>query len=276
MSGPEEQSMQLSNPNPLWACAHLPRLCELAALERSLSGPYRDETSALRLLAALFHCSPSPLTVTDAMAPDQPILYANQVFLSATGYTADEVRLTCHPLTFRWVTAEFERHLQAECLRSGYRYRYEHKLSHRSSNVAALAATPGSEPCIAAERSGCGAQVVGKNCRFLQAAPGARREPTPASTAIRTAMVQGRARGTRLLNFRKDGSPLWNDLTIVPLRNAEGVITHHIGMQSFSAVGEVSSGGRPSCTPPSLPLAARGGLLSASFAKSRSCVNLTS
>ena len=37
--------------------------------------------------------------------------------------------------------------------------------------------------------------------------------------------------GVRLLNYCKDGTPIYNDLSICPLRNARGQITHHVGMQ---------------------------------------------
>lgn len=83
-------------------------------------------------------------------------------------------------------------------------------------------------------------KVLGRNCRFLQAKPGAKREPSPASTAIGSALAAGRARGTRILNFHKNGSPLWNDLTIVPLRNAEGVITHHVSKSCASTVSRAA------------------------------------
>jgi hypothetical protein len=45
----------------------------------------------------------------------------------------------------------------------------------------------------------------------------------------------GRGHTCKLLNFTKSGAPLWNDLSIVPVRSVEGAITHFIGMQTFSA-----------------------------------------
>lgn len=55
-------------------------------------------------------------------------------------------------------------------------------------------------------------QVVGINCRFLQAAPGKQRAPSAAAQAIRHALDGGRAKGVRLLNYMKDGTPVFNDL----------------------------------------------------------------
>lgn len=56
------------------------------------------------------------------------------------------------------------------------------------------------------------AQVLHRNCRFLQAPPGKQRAPSAASAAIRRALDGGRAKGVRLLNYKKDGTPVFNDL----------------------------------------------------------------
>ncbi|CAD7697107.1 unnamed protein product [Ostreobium quekettii] len=77
-------------------------------------------------------------------------------------------------------------------------------------------------------------EVVGKNCRFLQAAPGAPRVPSQPSSTIRRALDTGKSTSVKLMNYKKDGSPVWNDLSIVPLRDTEGKITHHVGMQTFT------------------------------------------
>ena len=73
-----------------------------------------------------------------------------------------------------------------------------------------------------------GQEVVGRNCRFLQG-PG-----TDASSVaqIRDAIRQERACTVQLLNYRKDGTPFWNRLSITPLRNAAGQVTHFVGVQS--------------------------------------------
>jgi hypothetical protein len=44
----------------------------------------------------------------------------------------------------------------------------------------------------------------------------------------------GRGHTCKLLNFTKSGAPLWNDLSIVPVRSATGAVSHFIGMQTFS------------------------------------------
>ena len=71
-------------------------------------------------------------------------------------------------------------------------------------------------------------EVLGRNCRFLQGRdtePGARSE-------IRAALSQGRECSVVLKNYRKDGSAFWNDLTISPVRDQAGRISHFIGVQS--------------------------------------------
>lgn len=70
--------------------------------------------------------------------------------------------------------------------------------------------------------------VVGRNCRFLQGSN------TDASSVaqIREAVRQEQACTVQLLNYRKDGTPFWNRLSITPLRNATGEVTHFVGVQS--------------------------------------------
>jgi hypothetical protein len=57
-------------------------------------------------------------------------------------------------------------------------------------------------------------QVVGRNCRFLQAPPSKQRTPSAAAQAVRRALDGGRAKGVRLLNYMKDGTPVFNDLCV--------------------------------------------------------------
>ena len=71
-------------------------------------------------------------------------------------------------------------------------------------------------------------EVLGRNCRFLQG-PGT--DPD-AVTALRTAIRENRAITVQLLNYRKDGSPFWNRLSITPVLDASGAVTHFIGVQS--------------------------------------------
>jgi two-component system cell cycle sensor histidine kinase/response regulator CckA len=72
------------------------------------------------------------------------------------------------------------------------------------------------------------AEVVGKNCRFLQGA-----ETDPESVLrIRNAIAAGLPCKVELLNYRKDGTSFWNELCISPVRDASGRITHLVGSQA--------------------------------------------
>ncbi len=72
------------------------------------------------------------------------------------------------------------------------------------------------------------AETVGKNCRFLQG-PGT--DPLTVA-AIRNAVRAGAPLIVDLLNYRRDGSTFWNRLSLRPVHNASGVLTHFIGIQS--------------------------------------------
>jgi two-component system cell cycle sensor histidine kinase/response regulator CckA len=70
--------------------------------------------------------------------------------------------------------------------------------------------------------------VIGKNCRFLQ---GPKTAPE-ALAQVRSALREGRACLLELLNYRKDGTPFWNALSISPLYDAADKLTHFVGVQT--------------------------------------------
>jgi PAS domain S-box-containing protein len=70
--------------------------------------------------------------------------------------------------------------------------------------------------------------VVGRNCRFLQGPD----TDTATVQRIRDAIKNEEEHTVQLLNYRKDGTPFWNRLSITPLRNAAGDVTHFVGVQS--------------------------------------------
>jgi hypothetical protein len=49
---------------------------------------------------------------------------------------------------------------------------------------------------------------------------------------MRAAIHNKREVTVQLLNYRKDGTPFWNRLSITPVRDASGTVTHFIGVQS--------------------------------------------
>jgi len=71
-------------------------------------------------------------------------------------------------------------------------------------------------------------EVLGRNCRFLQGPDTDAREVTE----VRNAIAEQRECIVELLNYRKDGTTFWNRLSITPIRDRAGVVTHFIGIQS--------------------------------------------
>lgn len=71
-------------------------------------------------------------------------------------------------------------------------------------------------------------EVLGRNCRFLQ---GPDSDPT-AVAEVRAAIAEQRECIVEILNYRRDGSSFWNRLSITPVRDESGVVTHYIGIQS--------------------------------------------
>lgn len=70
-------------------------------------------------------------------------------------------------------------------------------------------------------------EAIGRNCRFLRG-PGT--DPL-VTNQLRRAITQGEDACVTLLNYRKDGTPFYNRLRISPVRDAEGGVTHFIGIQ---------------------------------------------
>jgi PAS domain S-box-containing protein len=71
-----------------------------------------------------------------------------------------------------------------------------------------------------------GAEVLGRNCRFLQGRD-TDREPVE---RMRRAISVGRAVTVTLRNYRKDGRTFWNEVNISPLHDEQGKLLHFVGI----------------------------------------------
>ncbi|KAG2622556.1 hypothetical protein PVAP13_3KG000048 [Panicum virgatum] len=94
-------------------------------------------------------------------------------------------------------------------------------------------------------------EVVGRNCRFLQ---GSGTDPAEIAK-IRQALSAGSNYCGRLLNYKKDGTPFWNLLTIAPIKDEDGRVLKFIGMQvevSKYTEGTKDTAVRPNGLPESL------------------------
>ncbi|NJK27407.1 MAG: PAS domain-containing protein [Coleofasciculaceae cyanobacterium SM2_3_26] len=79
-------------------------------------------------------------------------------------------------------------------------------------------------------------EVLGKNCRFLQGDAAAREQQSPSDRLglekLRRALREERGCCVVLCNYRKDGTLFWNKLSISPVRDVSGQVTHYVGIQS--------------------------------------------
>jgi PAS domain S-box-containing protein len=71
-------------------------------------------------------------------------------------------------------------------------------------------------------------EILGHNCRFLQGPD----TDLAVRKQIRHALRQEHECQVTLKNYRKDGTFFWNELTISPVKDTSGKLTHFIGVQS--------------------------------------------
>jgi two-component system phosphate regulon sensor histidine kinase PhoR len=71
-------------------------------------------------------------------------------------------------------------------------------------------------------------EIIGRNCRFLQSNDRAQESLAQISDSI----ASGLPITIELRNYHRNGTLFWNELSIAPVRNSEGVVTHFIGIQN--------------------------------------------
>ena len=72
------------------------------------------------------------------------------------------------------------------------------------------------------------AEVIGRNCGFLQGQD----RSQPELIELRECLKTGQSCTVTLRNYRKDGSLFWNELSISPIYDEGGHLTHYVGVQT--------------------------------------------
>ncbi|WP_242171107.1 MULTISPECIES: PAS domain-containing protein [unclassified Pseudomonas] len=70
-------------------------------------------------------------------------------------------------------------------------------------------------------------EILYQDCRFLQAGD----RDQPALIAIREALTSGGSCREILRNYRKDGTPFWNELSLSAVYNEADKQTYYVGVQ---------------------------------------------
>ena len=71
-------------------------------------------------------------------------------------------------------------------------------------------------------------EVLGRNCRFLQG-PDTEEDPV---RKMREAIDARESVSVELINYREDGTPFWNQVTIAPIFDEEEEAIHYVGFQN--------------------------------------------
>ena len=71
-------------------------------------------------------------------------------------------------------------------------------------------------------------EILGRNCRFLQS------DDTQQESIkkLRETVIKGMSCQVTLRNYKKDGTLFWNEVDINPIKDQDGRVTHHIGIQN--------------------------------------------
>ncbi len=97
--------------------------------------------------------------------------------------------------------------------------------------IAVVDATNPTHPLVYANQEFCNltgyplSELMGRNLRFLQ---GEDREQDQRHR-LRVSLERGEPTRVLLRNYRKDGSLFWNEMSVVPLKDAQGFISHFAG-----------------------------------------------
>ena len=111
---------------------------------------------------------------------------------------------------------------------------FDQAISACRNGVIITDATQSDNPIIYVNRSFekisgySAAEVLGKNCRFLQ---GEDRDQ-PNLDIIRNALKNDEDCSVILRNYRKDGTLFWNEVSLSPVVDESGNVTHYIGIQT--------------------------------------------
>ncbi|HIK10553.1 MAG TPA: PAS domain S-box protein [Oscillatoriaceae cyanobacterium M33_DOE_052] len=122
-----------------------------------------------------------------------------------------------------------ERHRVEEILRLQQR-----ALAECSNGIVITDARQGDNPIIyvnkAFERMTgyTAAEAIGHNSRFLEG----KERGQPSLGELRAAISEGRECSVILRNYRKDGTLFWNQLSISPIYDSQGNLTHFLGVQN--------------------------------------------
>jgi len=71
-------------------------------------------------------------------------------------------------------------------------------------------------------------EIIGQNCRFLQG----KDRVQDSLKLLRESIENGAPVTVELRNYDKNGVLFWNELSIAPVRDSEGMVTHFIGIQN--------------------------------------------
>ena len=80
-------------------------------------------------------------------------------------------------------------------------------------------------------------ESLDRNCRFLQGSDTGQ----PEIQVLRDAVAAGSEATVMLRNYRKSGEPFCNELSISPVRDDSGTLTHYIGVQHDVSAREVAA-----------------------------------
>ncbi|MEA1051917.1 PAS domain-containing protein [Lamprobacter modestohalophilus] len=197
-------------------------LIAAAWLSRWLAKPLQDLIAAAESLPALID--------SGAPMPALPPSRIKEQVMAARALTAIGERLQA---SFTRLVAERDQEREQRALRRDHQFMLD-ALSQAETGIIITERTGDGNHPVRFVSKGFESltgytleEMLGQDCRILQ---GTDRDQ-PERQALRAALAEGKPCRTTLRNYRKDGSLFWNTVNLTPVIDAEGRITHYIGVQ---------------------------------------------
>lgn len=216
----------------------VPGSCDVGDGDEDFVKISRQELELLRLKVRAMDALHEGLTIADCSLPDMPLIYANEGFARITGHTVHEaVGKNCRflqrpPNAVPPATAP-PPGPPAAAATAATATAAAPRVCIPAIDASDPSATSAIDSQAAASCStGDNDSSAGATAGATATVPPPAEHDTRAIQELRAAIAAGRACVVQLLNYKKNGDAFVNYLSITPIYDTAGRLTHYVGIQS--------------------------------------------